>query len=314
MLLGIDIGGTTIKVGLILPSGKILARETIDTPKDISPKNARDIAETIQTLVDEKGANQIEAIGITVPGIVDAQNNVRMAPNVNLNLPALLQALQINFPLAVLAVLNDANAAALGEQKFGAGEHTNHMVFITLGTGVGGGIIVDGNLVLGRCGATGEIGHITVDEDGESCGCGRQGCLELYCSSRGVVKLYKKAYEEAADSTDKALTFQHDAEAKPVFDAARAGDAVATAALEDMTRYLASALATMACILDCEAFVIGGGLSASFDLLEPSLTAHYQSMTLPAQVDTPIRKAQLGNDAGMLGAAIYALEKTLADA
>lgn len=314
MLLGIDIGGTTIKVGLILPTGKLLARETIDTPKDISPQKARVLASTILNLVGEDEVNHIEAIGITVPGIVDDENNVRMAPNVDLNLPALLQELHSNFPLATLAVLNDANAAALGEQKFGAGGGTHHMVFITLGTGVGGGIIVDGNLVLGRCGATGEIGHITVDENGKSCGCGRRGCLELYCSSRGIVDLYKKAYEGNANSTSDPLVFKHDAEAKPVFDAAREGNEAAKIALDNMARYLASALATMACVLDCDAFVIGGGLSASFDLLEPTLIAHYQSMALPAQADISIRKAQLGNDAGMLGAAVYALEKTLGNA
>ncbi len=311
MLLGIDIGGTTIKVGLILPTGKLLARETIDTPKDISPQKARVLADTIQAFVGKGEVKHIEAIGITVPGIVDARDNVRMAPNVNLDLPALLQELQRNFPLATLAVLNDANAAALGEQKFGAGDGANHMIFITLGTGVGGGVIVDGNLVLGRCGATGEIGHITVDENGKPCGCGRRGCLELYCSSRGVVDLYKKAYKGDINSTAAPLVFEHDAEAKPVFDAAREGNEAAKIALDNTTRYLASALATMACVLDCDAFVIGGGLSASFDLLEPTLVAHYQSMALPAQADISIRKAQLGNDAGMLGAAVYALEKTL---
>lgn len=311
MLLGIDIGGTTIKVGLILPSGKLLARETVDTPKKISLAEAHTLASNLLSFVGKDEANHIEAVGITIPGIVNAANTVRMAPNVNIDLPLLLRTLQSSFPLASLAVINDANAAALGEQKFGAGDGANHMVFITLGTGVGGGIIVDGNLVTGRCGGTGEIGHITVNEEGDTCGCGRQGCLELYCSSRGVVNLYKRAYETVADSATAPLVFKHGAEAKPVFDAARAGDAVAKTALENMTRYLASALATMACILDCEAFVIGGGLAAGFDLLEPTLISNYQSMALPAQADIPIRKAQLGNDAGMFGAAIYALEKTL---
>lgn len=312
MLLGIDIGGTTIKAGSITPEGKLFGTCTIATPKEMETAATQSVADALYAFVSEQdgGADSLDAIGIAVPGIVDADNTVHMTPNVKIDLPLLMDALQKRFPQAYIAALNDANAAALGEQKCGAGDKSPHMVFITLGTGVGGGIIVDDQLVIGRCGGAGEIGHITVEPGGHACGCGRQGCLELYCSSRGLVRLYKEAYEEAAATAKaEALQFQHDAEAKPVFDAARFGDPIAQKAIHVMSGYLASSLATIACILACHSFVIGGGLSGGFDLFRDDLIAQYKALALPAQADIIIRQAELGNKAGMLGAAFYALEK-----
>lgn len=199
--------------------------------------------------------------------------------------------------------VNDANAAALGEMWKGAGEGARNLVFVTLGTGVGGGMVFDGAVAVGRSGGAGEIGHIVVEPGGRQCNCGQQGCLEMYTSSRGLVYLYRAACEAAGEDP---VPLEHDAHALPIFDAARTGDPVAQAAISQYSGYLGRALGMLACALDPEAFVIGGGISAAFDLFGPELLEAYRAATLPTCADTPIVEATMGNLAGMVGAACHA--------
>ena len=303
---GIDLGGTTAKVGLFTTAGALL--EKWEVPTDTSDEGIRilpNLAAALLGKMEEKGltADQIEGVGIGVPGPVQDSSVVPIVcanlggwgqQDVAANLSLLLNGMKV-------MVGNDANVAALGEIWMGAAKGCRSAVMVTLGTGVGGGVIVNGKVIDGAHGAGGEIGHITVNKNETAvCGCGKHGCLEQYSSATGVVRCMKKLLEENPDTpcTLRGTEFA----AKDVFDAARAGDALAAKEVDQMTDDLGLALAIIAATADPEVFLVGGGVARAGDVLFQPLTEHYKTYAFKSCRETPIKQASLGNDAGIYGA------------
>ena len=303
---GIDLGGTTAKVGLFTTAGDLL--EKWEVPTDSSENGVRilpNLAAAILGKMEEKGLtpDQVEGVGIGVPGPVQKSSVVPIVcanlggwgqQDVAANLSALLKGLKV-------LVGNDANVAALGEIWMGAAKGCRSAVMVTLGTGVGGGVIVDGKVVEGAHGAGGEIGHITVNRhETACCGCGKRGCLEQYSSATGVVRCMKLLLEENPNTpcTLRGTDFA----AKDVFDAARAGDPLAAKEVDQMTDLLGLALASIASTTDPEVFLVGGGVSRAGDVLFQPLAAHYKEYAFKSCREIPIKQASLGNDAGIYGA------------
>ena len=303
---GIDLGGTTAKVGLFTTAGALL--EKWEVPTDSSEKGIRilpNLAAAILGKMEEKGLtpDQVEGVGIGVPGPVQKSSVVPIVcanlggwgqQDVAANLSGLLNGMKV-------LVGNDANVAALGEIWMGAAKGCRSAVMVTLGTGVGGGVIVDGKVVEGAHGAGGEIGHITVNRhETACCGCGKRGCLEQYSSATGVVRCMKLLLEENPNTpcTLRGTDFA----AKDVFDAARAGDPLAAKEVDQMTDLLGLALASIASTTDPEVFLVGGGVSRAGDVLFQPLAAHYKEYAFKSCREIPIKQASLGNDAGIYGA------------
>ena len=303
---GIDLGGTTAKVGLFTTAGALL--EKWEVPTDSSEKGIRilpNLAAAILGKMEEKGLtpDQVEGVGIGVPGPVQKSSVVPIVcanlggwgqQDVAANLSGLLNGMKV-------LVGNDANVAALGEIWMGAAKGCRSAVMVTLGTGVGGGVVVDGKVVEGAHGAGGEIGHITVNRhETATCGCGKRGCLEQYSSATGVVRCMKLLLEENPNTP--CILRGTDFAAKDVFDAARAGDALAAKEVDQMTDLLGLALASIAATTDPEVFLVGGGVSRAGDVLFQPLAAHYKEYAFKSCREIPIKQASLGNDAGIYGA------------
>ena len=303
---GVDIGGTTVKIGIISTIGKIIDKWEIKTrTEDNGMHILDDIAESIENAIEKRGYKKedVVGVGLGVPGPVKADGTVLMCVNLGWGVFNVETALSDMLGLPVKAG-NDANVAALGEQWLGGGRGHSNMVMVTLGTGVGGGIILDGKIVSGTCGAAGEIGHMNVVDEKDVigvCGCGNRGCLEQVASATGVVKLAKRMLEE----TDKETSLRSlpEVSAKSVFDAAKAGDAAAKEVVDIMSGYLGSALAAIGAVLNPEIFVIGGGVSKAGEYLIDVIREKYKAKSFHAVKDTEFALALLGNDVGMVGAA-----------
>lgn len=303
---GIDLGGTTAKIGLFTTTGDLL--EKWEVPTDTSDQGARilpNLAAAVQDKMAQRSLrpDQIEGVGLGVPGPVQDSSVVAIVCanlggwgdcDAGAQLSQLLGGLRVQ-------VGNDANVAALGEIWMGAAKGCRSAVMVTLGTGVGGGVVADGKLIEGVHGAGGEIGHITVNpQETAQCGCGKHGCLEQYSSATGVVRCMNKLLEH---NPDVPCTLRgRDFAAKDVFDAARSGDKLAQQEVEDMTLTLALALGNIAAITDPEMFLVGGGVARAGDVLLEPLSRHYQANAFLSCRNTPIRLASLGNDAGIYGA------------
>lgn len=313
-LIGIDLGGTTVKFGILTLDGQVQEKWAIETNileegRHIVP----DIIASIKHRLELYGMkpSDIAGIGMGSPGAVDReQKTVTGAFNLNW---AKTQAVgsAISKELGIpFAIDNDANVAALGERWVGAGDNKPDVVFVTLGTGVGGGIIADGNLIHGVAGAGGEIGHIIVEPDGGfACTCGNSGCLETVASATGVVRvarLLAESYE--GDSSIKAAIDNGDeVTSKDIFVAAEAGDAFADRVVEQVGFYLGLAAANISNILNPDAVVFGGGVSAAGEFLRARIEKHFVRFTFPqVRQSTVLKIAELGNDAGIIGAASLA--------
>ena len=303
---GIDLGGTTAKVGLFTTSGALL--EKWEVPTDTSNAGEHileNLADAIHGKMTEKeiAAEQVEGVGIGVPGPVLNSSVVPIVcanlggwgeRNVSAQLSGLLDGLKV-------LVGNDANVAALGEIWMGTAKGCRSEVMVTLGTGVGGGVIVNGKVIDGAHGAGGEIGHITVNpHETAVCGCGKRGCLEQYSSATGVVRCMKKLLDENPEV--ECVLRGTDFAAKDVFDAARNGDALASREVEDMSNTLGMALASIASTTDPEMFRVGGGVARAGDVLFDPLVKHFKEYAFRSCRETPIKAASLGNDAGIYGA------------
>ena len=307
---GVDVGGTTVKIGLFDASGCVLDKWEIPTVKDnegtaILP----DVAKSILKKMEEKGIseNDLAGIGIGVPGAVDDEGTlIGGAVNIGwkpFNIPKELNA-YINVPVKAA---NDANVAAFGEMWQGGGKGYSNMVAVTLGTGVGGGIIVNGNIVTGATGAAGEIGHIHMeDNETEECGCKNKGCLEQYASATGIVRLARRRLAE--DDTPSVLR-EGELTAKAVFDAVKADDQVAIEIAERFGRYLGKGLALVGNVVNPEVFVIGGGVSKAGEILLGFVMPELQKYAFPPCRGVKLALAKLGNDAGIYGAAGLILHK-----
>ena len=303
---GIDLGGTTAKIGLFTTSGALL--EKWEVPTDTSNAGEHileNLAAAILGKMKEQSIDpeQVEGVGIGVPGPVQNASVVPIVcanlggwgeQNVSARLSGLLDGLKV-------LVGNDANVAALGEIWMGAAKGCSSAVMVTLGTGVGGGVIVNNHVIDGTHGAGGEIGHITVNRHETAvCGCGKKGCLEQYSSATGVVRCMKKLLDENPDTP--CVLRGTDFVAKDVFDAARSGDALAAREVDEMADTLGMALASIAATVDPEAFLVGGGVSRAGDVLFAPLTKHFKEYAFRSCRETPIKQASLGNDAGIYGA------------
>ncbi len=303
---GIDLGGTTAKVGLFTTSGALLEKWEVATDTSHAGEHIlENLAAAVLGKMKEQSIQpeQVEGVGIGVPGPVLNSSIVPIVcanlggwgeRNVSAQLSGLLDGLKV-------LVGNDANVAALGEIWMGAAKGAKNAVMVTLGTGVGGGVVVNGKVIDGVHGAGGEIGHITVNRHETAvCGCGKRGCLEQYSSATGVVRCMKKLLDENPDTP--CVLRGTEFAAKDVFDAARNGDALAAREVDEMSDTLGMALANIASTVDPEAFLVGGGVARAGDVLFAPLNKHFQEYAFKSCRETPIKQASLGNDAGIYGA------------
>ena len=299
---GIDVGGTSVKCGLFLTNGTLVEQWEIPTRLENNGSSILpDVADAIKTKLDERGITKdnVDGVGIGIPGPVNENGEVPMAVNLHWGFKAVASELSALTGLPAKAA-NDANIAALGEAWKGAAEGAKNVILVTLGTGVGGGIIIDSKIIAGYHGAGGEIGHACVNHNEvRPCNCGNHGCLEQYSSATGVVRCMKKLLDENPDTpcTLRGTEFA----AKDVFDAARNGDALAAREVDEMTDTLGMALANVANTVDPEMFMIGGGVSRAGDVLFAPLREHFKVYAFKSCRETPIVPAILGNDAGIYG-------------
>lgn len=301
---GVDIGGTTVKMGLFDKDGCLLEKWEIPTIKDNGGARVLpDVAESILTRMQERGITreEVAGVGVGAPGAIDKSGLlVNGAVNIGWGVFNLAEVMSGYLDLPVKAA-NDANVAAFGEMWQGGGKGYTNIVAVTLGTGVGGGIIIDGKIVTGATGAGGEIGHIHIeDEENEECGCRNKGCLEQYASATGVVRLAnRRLAKDDAPSVLRGETVT----AKAVFDAVKAGDAVAIEIAEQFGDYLGKGLAAVAGVVNPEIFVIGGGVSKAGNILLEYAEPYFKKYVFAAARNTKFVLATLGNDAGIYGAA-----------
>lgn len=300
---GVDVGGTTVKIAYFNENGDLLDKWEIPTvTANGGERILPDIAASVLSYLQEKKISKedILGVGLDVPGPVDENGVVNRCVNLGWGVFNVVEAMEKLVGMPVCAG-NDATVAALGECWKGGGAGCKNLVMATLGTGVGGGIVIGGNVIHGVHGAGGEIGHITLEPDEtEVCGCGKRGCVEQYCSATGIVRLAKKRL--AADSTASVLRDVPEISAKAVFDAGKAGDALANEVLEQVYGYLGRFLADVCCVVDPEAVVLGGGVSKAGQILLDGAKRYYDKYVFHAARTVRFELASLGNDAGAYGA------------
>ncbi len=306
---GVDIGGTTVKLGYFDTAGNLLDKWEITTRKEDQGSNILpDVAASIEKKIKDAGIQREDIIGVGVgaPGPIDNDGVVYKAANLGWGVFSIKETLEDILRLPVMAG-NDANVAALGEMWKGGGQGYKDLVVVTLGTGVGGGIIVNGKMLTGVRGAGGEIGHIHVENDEQDCcGCGNKGCLEQYASATGVTRLARKKLES---TTQETVLRNTTLSAKSIFDAVKAKDPVAMEIADQFGQYLGVGLAAVACVTNPEAFVIGGGVSKAGPVLFDYIKPYYQKAVFHASRDAKFELATLGNDAGIYGAAKLVLDR-----
>lgn len=313
-LLGIDLGGTTIKFGILTLEGEVQEKWAIETN---TLENGRhivsDIVESLKHRLSLYGLTKDDFLGIGMgsPGAVDrTSKTVTGAFNLNWadtqEVGSVIEK-EVGIPFFID---NDANVAALGERWVGAGANNPDVVFVTLGTGVGGGVIADGNLIHGVAGAGGEIGHMIVDpENGFMCTCGNKGCLETVASATGVVRVARQLAEqyEGSSAIKAAIDNGDTVTSKDIFIAAEDGDKFANSVVERVSRYLGLAAVNISNILNPDSVVIGGGVSAAGEFLRSRVEKYFVTFAFPqVKKSTKIKIAELGNDAGIIGAASLA--------
>ena len=300
---GVDIGGTTVKLGLFTTDGEIVDKGEIKTRTENQGEAVLpDIAEALKEKLEEKkiDRDEVEGIGVGVPAPVNTEGVVQNTANLGWGYKEVKREMEELSGMRA-EIGNDANVAALGEMWLGAGKGRKNIVMVTLGTGVGGGIIIDGKPLVGAHGAGGEIGHLCVNyEETDHCGCGNTGCLEQYASATGITRL---ANIRLAKDDAKSVLREQEVSAKTVFDAVKAGDAVAKEIAEEFGKYLGHAMANLAAVADPSAIVIGGGVSKAGEVLIEYVEKNFKERAFFANKDTEFVLATLGNDAGICGAA-----------
>lgn len=305
---GLDVGGTSVKVGLFTEGGTLVGKGSVPTPPLVDAAGYAAVTDGIERVLTESGAsmNDVLGIGLAIPCPVPADGVIRMQANIEIDAPGLEMALREACPRAAVKFVNDANAAAMGELWAGAAKGSTSLVFVTLGTGVGGGVVIDGKVVAGAFGAGGEIGHLCMNPDEErTCGCGGKGHLEQYASATGLVSSYLAECEAAGV---EPIELAGPSDSRSLFQACREGNEQALAAMRTMADCLGRALTLIANVVDPEIFLLGGGTSASSDVFLEPLIERYRRYAIPVNADTPIKVASLGNDAGIYGAAYVALQ------
>lgn len=308
---GVDIGGTTVKLGLFRADGTVLDKweiptDTQDGGSRVLPDVARSIAERLDRA--QISLQQVAGIGIGVPGPVDGHGVVNNCVNLGWGVTNVKEHVMQLLPgITNVAVGNDANIAALGELWQGGGKGYSSAIMFTLGTGVGGGVVLDGSILPGANGAAGEVGHITIEpEETVPCSCGKRGCLEQYASANGLVFLTKRML--AQSSTPSPLRDMSGFSAKDVCDLAREGDEMSKSIVDRCAFYLGLAMSYVSCTIDPQVFIVGGGMSRAGAVLLDRVAAHYAKYAFHPSANTPIVQAQLGNDAGIYGCAAMILK------
>ena len=306
---GVDLGGTTVKIAYFDEQGAMIAKWEIPTVtagggKQILP----DIAASIRQFIEQKTIDpaSIIGVGIGVPGPVSSKGVVNKCINLGWGVFNIAEELSdlVGFPVKAG---NDANVAALGEFWKGGGQGCDNMVFVTLGTGVGGGIVVEGRLLHGAHGSGAEIGHLVLNRDEAiPCNCGKRGCVEQYCSATGIVRLAKEAMEGVSELS--RLHRANPLTCKDIFDAGKAGDALALQVLNQYYAYLGEFLANICCVVDPDAVVLGGGVSKAGQMLLDGTRPYFDKYVFHAASGARFALASLGNDAGAYGAFKLALD------
>ena len=309
---GIDIGGTTVKCGLFRTNGDLVDKWEIPTRKESQGKYILpDVAESLKERMEMDGIEleNVQGIGIGVPGPVLANGTVERCVNLGWGHTDMKGILRQYFPGVDIEAGNDANVAALGEVWRGAGRGKKNAVMVTLGTGVGGGVVIDGKIVSGVHGMGGEIGHIHIrDEDQDTCNCGGHGCLEQTASATGLVREAKRLLAANPENTSSMLEYGEKLEAKDIVACAVQGDELALKAIDTMSFYLGRALASIAMVVDPEVFIIGGGVSRAGKFLNDKIEKYYYEYAPLTGSKSEIVTALLGNDAGIYGAAKMVLD------
>ena len=310
--IGIDLGGTNIAVGLVNEEHKIVAKKTTPTLANREAEAiAADMARLCVEVCEANGINikDIANIGIASPGIANPVNGcVEYANNLPFRRFPIVQILSdtLGVDRSKIKIANDANAAAWGEAVAGAAKGSANSIMVTLGTGVGGGIIIDNKILVGFNSAAGEIGHIVIEQDGAQCGCGRRGCWEAYSSATALIRMTKEAVEECrASGRYTSMLSAERISGRTACDAMRAGDEVATEVYNKYVKYLATGITNLVNIFQPEVISLGGGVSNEGQSLIDAITPYVRAEQYGGDVValTQLRIATLGNDAGIIGAA-----------
>lgn len=308
---GIDIGGTTVKMGLFDEEGSMLEKWEIDTRKEESGKYIlSDIADAIDKKNTEKNIDktQVLGIGMGVPGPITEDGRVLKCANLGWGIFSVADEVRKLTGVENVKVGNDANVAALGEQWKGGGRGFDSIVMVTLGTGVGGGVVINGKILTGSNGAAGEIGHLTVNPfETRTCGCGKKGCLEQYSSATGITRM---SAEKLAESDEPSSLREYDIPITglQLFKAYKENDKLACEIVDTFSTYLGLGLSHVAAVVDPQAFVIGGGVSKNGQIVADVIKEKYEQDVMFALKGKEFRLAELGNDAGMYGAVRMVLE------
>ncbi len=307
---GVDIGGTTVKLGFFTVEGDLIDNWEIPTRKENHGEFILgDVADSVLGKMKEHNFSleQIRGLGIGIPGPITEDGTVLKCANLGWGIFNVAEEISKLTGINNVKVGNDANVAALGEMWKGGGKGFNSLVMITLGTGVGGGVILGGRILTGSNGAAGEIGHLLIHpEEQDVCGCGKKGCLEQYASATGIVKEAKRALKRV--NTPSSLRELETLTAKDIFDHAKAGDDLAMEMVEQLGYSLGTACSHIAQIIDPEAFVIGGGVSKAGTILIDVIEKNYNDKVMFALKDKKFCLATLGNDAGIYGSARMVLD------
>lgn len=309
MYIGVDLGGTTIKIGMVDETGHIVRSGMIDTDPSHDPKVIlRDMTVEIERLIKEQGLQRqdVKSIGIGVPGLVDYEKGIVIyCTNLSWYNVDAVQYLREHFQLPVF-IENDATAAAYAESLFGSTKDAKDSIFLTIGTGIGGGIIINRHIIRGAHGSGSELGHMVIGENFYDCNCGRNGCFETLASATAMVKyaMYRMDHGQAESGLKRILNEKGQLEAKDIFDQAAEGDALAVETVHRTAKYMAIGIANIYNIFDPEVIAIGGGVSKAGDSFFDMVRQMAKKMTLVDCIEYgKIVRAELGNDAGIIGAA-----------
>ena len=303
LYIGVDLGGTNIKAGAVSEHGKISKAIQIASEADQGPSHV--IQRIVQAVEEIAETKTIGGVGIGVPGQIDVRAGLcHFAPNLQgWKEVSITPAIQDKLGCPVI-LDNDANVAAVGEFAYGAGKGSRHMLMVTLGTGVGGGLILNGEIFRGARDLAGEFGHITVDMNGFTCSCGRKGCIEEYASIRGIVRMVREKLDAGAESSLRQV---ENLTPREIYHDAVNGDSLAIEAFRCAGDYLGIALADVANLLNLERIVVGGGIANAGNFILDAAKARIQNEALPVVAHSiEIVRAELGNSAGLVGAAFLA--------
>lgn len=314
-LVGVDLGGTTFTVGVMDFEGNVLSRLDTDTPVEDGPNAVMNkIVEYIDMSMEKAGLtqNDILGVGLGAPGILDVDRGINIfSPNLKWHNVDMVSPIKNHLNVPVF-IENDVRVAALGERRFGAGKGKKYMIFIALGTGIGSGIIINGELFRGSIGGGGEIGHMVIDGNGPKCNCGNYGCFEALAAGPSMVARAEKAIKSGLETKIFDLADKDITKITPalIYKAAKMGDKVALDVFRETSYYLGLGLVTLTTVFNPECIIVGGGIAKSWDILMPPAIQMVKTRSFPGSRDVvEIIPAELGDSAGMIGACVLAMEK-----